>query len=113
MGVMSRLSLPAHGALELLIGIALLVGPFAAGLGSGGLVLGVVAGTLVAGLALAGTDGLPLGAHQTLDQAVATVLIGLAAAMALAGEPLGAALLGAAAVAELVLVASTRWTRHA
>jgi hypothetical protein len=111
MSTTRRLSLPTHGALELLIGLALLAAPFAAGLGAGGLVLGVAAGTIVAGLGLAGIDALPLGAHQALDQAVATILLGLAVAMAFAGEATGAAVLGAAAIAELLLLAGTRWTR--
>jgi hypothetical protein len=111
MSTTRRLSLPTHGAIELLIGLALLAAPFAAGLGTGGLVLGVAAGTLVAGLGLAGADALPVGAHQALDQAMATILLGLALAMALAAEPAGALVLGAAALAELLLVAGTRWTR--
>jgi hypothetical protein len=111
MSTTRRLSLPTHGAIELLIGLALMVAPFAAGLGAGGLVLGVAAGTLVAGLGLAGPDALPLGAHQALDQAMATILIGLAVAMAIAGESAGAGVLGAAALAELLLIVGTRWTR--
>jgi hypothetical protein len=111
MSTVRRLSLPAHGALELLIGLALLALPFALGLGAAGLVLAVAAGVLVAGLGLSGGDALPLGAHQALDRAAAAVLTGLAVAMALAGEPAGAILLGAAALAELLLVSGTRWTR--
>jgi hypothetical protein len=111
MSTTRRLSLPTHGALELLIGLALLAAPFAAGVGAGGLVLGVAAGTLVAGLALAGADALPVGAHRALDQAMATILIGLAAAMAIAGQPAGAVVFGAAALAELLLIVGTHWTR--
>jgi hypothetical protein len=111
MSTTRRLSLPAHGALELLVGLLLLGAPFAAGLGAAGLVFGVVAGTLVAGLGLAGADALPLRAHQALDQTVAIVLLGIAVALAFAGEIAGGAVVGAAALAELALVAGTRWTR--
>jgi hypothetical protein len=111
MSTTRRLSLPAHGALELLVGLALLASPFAAGLGAGGLVLGVVAGTLVIGIALLGADSLPLRTHQALDQTIAVVLLGIAVALAFAQEPAGAAVVGAAAVAELLLVSGTRWTR--
>jgi hypothetical protein len=111
MSTTRRLSLPTHGALELLIGLALLAGPFAAGLGAGGLVLGVVAGTLVAGIGLMGADAIPLRTHQALDQTLAVVLLGIAVALAFAREPAGAAVVGAAAVAELLLVSGTRWTR--
>jgi hypothetical protein len=112
MSTTRRLSLPTHGALELLIGLALLGLPFALGLGSAGLVVAVTAGVLVTGLALGATDALSLGAHQSLDQAIATVLIGLAVAMALAGEVAGTTLLGGAALAELLLLSGTRWTRR-
>jgi hypothetical protein len=111
MSTTRRLSLPTHGALELLIGLALLAGPFAAGLGAGGLALGVVAGTLVVGIGLMGADAIPLRTHQALDQTVAVVLLGIAVALAFAGEPAGAAVIGAAALAELLLVSGTRWTR--
>ena len=56
-------------------------------------------------------DALPLRSHQALDQTLAVVLLGIAVALAFAGEPAGAAVIGAAAVAELVLVSRTRWTR--
>jgi hypothetical protein len=111
MSTIPRLSVPTHGALELLVGLALLALPFALGLGGAALVLAVSAGVVLAGLGLSGSDALSLGAHQALDQAAAAMLTGLAVAMAIAGEPAGAVLLGAAALAELLLVSGTRWTR--
>jgi hypothetical protein len=111
MSTIRRLSLPAHGAVELLIGIVLLTAPFVAALAPGALVVSVVAGALVVGVGLAGADALSPAAHQALDEAVVTVLLGLAVAMAIAGEPSGATLVGAAALGELLLVAGTRWTR--
>jgi hypothetical protein len=109
---MSRLSLPAHGAFELLLGLTLLGLPFALGFGPAGLVAGVVAGVLVAGLGLAGADVLPLQTHQALDQAVVAALLGATLALAIHSDATAALLLGAAAVAELVLLAGTRWTRR-
>jgi hypothetical protein len=111
MGGMSRLSLPTHGALELLVGLSLLGLAFALGLGAGGLLIAVAAGTVVAGLGLSGGESLPLRTHQALDQALVAALLGSAVAMVLVGEAAGAVLLGAAAAAELTLLQSTRWTR--
>jgi hypothetical protein len=109
---MNRLSLPAHGAVELLLGLALLGLPFALGLGAAGLVAGVVAGALVAGLGLAGADVLPLQTHRALDRAVVAALLGATLALAIRADATAALLLGAAATAELALLAGTRWTRR-
>ena len=105
-----RLSLPTHGALELIVGLALLGLAFATG--PAGLVAGAVAGTLVAGLALTGAQSLPLRTHQALDQAIVAALAGGALAMALHGEAGATLLLGAGALAELLLLSATRWTRR-
>jgi hypothetical protein len=104
-----RLSIPAHGALELLVGLSLLGLAFATG--PAGLVAGAVAGTLVAGLALSGAESLPLRTHQALDQAIVAALAGGALAMALHGEQAATLLLGGGALAELLLLSLTRWTR--
>jgi hypothetical protein len=105
-----RLSVPAHGALELVVGLALLGLAFATG--PGGLVAGTVAGALVAGLALAGTGTLPLRTHQALDRAIVAALAGCALAMAVRGEAEATILLGGGALAELLLLSATRWTRR-
>jgi hypothetical protein len=107
-----RLSLPAHGALELLVGLALLGLPFALGLGPAALVIAVAAGALVAGLGLSGTDWLPIGSHQALDQALVAALAGCTVALAVRGDVAGAILLGCGAVVELTLVSATRWSRR-
>jgi hypothetical protein len=107
-----RLSLPAHGAVELLVGLALLGLPFALGLGPAGVVAGVATGIAVAGLGLTGDDALPLRTHLALDQLVVAALAGGAIGLAFAGDGRGSLLLGFAALAELALVAGTRWTRR-
>jgi hypothetical protein len=112
MSTARRISVPAHGALELLVGLVLLGLPFALGLGPVGLVAGVTAGVLVAGLGLAGGEGLPLRAHQALDQAIVAALLGCALALAVRGDMAASILLGAGAAAELALLAGTRWTRR-
>jgi hypothetical protein len=111
MSTARRLSVPTHGALELLVGLVLTALPFALGLGPVALVAGVSAGVLVAGLGLAGGETMGLRAHQAVDQTVIAALLGCTLAFALGGEGAAAILLGAAAAAELALLAGTRWTR--
>jgi hypothetical protein len=106
----TRLSLPAHGAAELLVGLALLGLAFATG--PAGLVAGAIAGIVIAGLALAGAEALPLRTHRALDQAIVAALLGGALAMAISGELAATMLLGGGALAELVLLSATRWTRR-
>jgi hypothetical protein len=107
-----RLSVPAHGALELVVGLLLLGLAFALGLGAPGLVVTVAAGIVVAGPGLSGADALPLRTHQALDQALIAALAGGALALAVGGEGTATLLIGAAALAELVLLVTTRWTRR-
>jgi hypothetical protein len=103
-----RLSLPAHGLIELIAGLALIGAPLVLGLGLVPLTAGIAAGALMAGLALA--DDLPISAHMAADMALGGVL--LAAAVLLApAEPTAATLLALGAAAELALSAATRWTR--
>jgi hypothetical protein len=106
-----RLSLPEHGAVELLAGVLLIAAPLLLGFGAAGLVACMAAGAVVAGLALA--DGMSISAHMAADTAVAGALLGVAIALAAAGEDPAAALLAGAAAAELALGAGTRWTRRA
>jgi hypothetical protein len=107
---MQRLSPPAHGAVELIVGLALLAMPFALGLGSAGLVVGVAAGVAVTGIAL--TSTVSLRTHRALDQVAVAALLGATLALAMHADLAGALLLGAAAFAELVLLGATRWTRR-
>jgi hypothetical protein len=103
-----RLSLPAHGLIELIAGLALIGAPLVLGLGLVPLTAGIAAGALMDGLALA--DDLPISAHMAADMALGGVL--LAAAVLLApAEPTAATLLALGAAAELALSAATRWTR--
>jgi hypothetical protein len=105
-----RLSIQEHGAIELLAGLALVAAPFPLGFGPGALVASLTAGVLLAGLAL--SDGMSLSAHMAADTAVAAALVGAAAALALGGDGLAAAVLATAAAVELALTAATRWTRR-
>jgi len=109
---MSRtISLPTHAALELALGIALLAAPLALGLEPAGLVAAVSLGVLMVGLALAGTDSLPLSTHQAFDLALVAALGGGGIALALAGEPAAGLLLALTGGLQLALLTLTRWRR--
>jgi hypothetical protein len=106
-----RISLPAHALVELLGGFALLVAPFALGFAAAGTVVAVTAGALLVGLALAGAEALPLGAHRAFDQMFVAALAGLGLAVALVGDPVAGVALAALAGGQLTLTSLTRWTR--
>jgi hypothetical protein len=104
-----RLSLPEHGAVELVLGLALIAAPFALGFGPGGLLASMAAGAVIVGLGLGDP---PISAHISADFLVAVVLLMLAVALAAAGDRGAGALLAAASACELALSVGTRWTRR-
>jgi hypothetical protein len=107
--MLRRLSLPAHGAVELSLGLALIAAPFALGLGPAGLVACLSAGALVTGLGL--SIEMPISSHMAADTAIAMAM--LAAAVVVSGaDSVAGGLLAAAAACELALGACTRWTRR-
>jgi hypothetical protein len=107
---MSRLSLPTHGALELLTGVSLIAAPFLLGFDATGMVAAMAAGSVLVGLGL--NDRMPITTHQAADTALAAALIAAAVALAGAGEDLAAGVMAATAAVELALGAATRWTRR-
>lgn len=106
-----RLSFPAQAPLELLLGFAALLAPFALPLGITGATISIVAGLLLVGRALAGTEARPptawLGA---VDRALGTGLLIAALAVALTGNGLAVATLAVLGSAQLLLAGSTRYT---
>ena len=108
--MLRRLSLPEHGAVELLVGVALIAAPFFLGFGPAGLLASMAAGAVLAGLAV--SDSLPISTHMAADTLTAAALIGLAITLAAAGEAAAAGVLAAAGAAELALGMATRWTRR-
>jgi hypothetical protein len=109
--MLRRLTLPEHGAVELLVGVALIAAPLFLGFGPAGLLASMAAGAVLAGLAL--SDGVAISAHMTADTLVAGTLLGIAVALASAGDTVAAGVLAAAAAGELALGMATRWTRRA
>jgi hypothetical protein len=106
-----RLSLPEHGAVELLVGLALIAAPFVFGFGPSGLLVSMVAGAIVAGLGL--SDGMAISTHMAADAAVAFGLLAVAVMLASGGERTTGGILAAVAAGELALTVCTRWTRRA
>jgi hypothetical protein len=111
MTAMRLLPLPMHSALELLIGLALIGAPFALGLSTAALVAGAVVGALVAGLGLQAVDPgrSSISAHHAADHGIALGLAGAAFVFASVDGP-AAILFGAAALAQLALTVTTRYT---
>ena len=107
--MLRRLSLPEHGAVELLVGVALIGAPFVLGFGPAALLASMAAGAILAGLAL--SDTLPISTHMAADTLAAAALLGVAVALAAAGENVAAGILAAAGAGELALGMATRWTR--
>jgi hypothetical protein len=108
--MLRRLSLPAHGAVELLLGLALIVTPFALGLEPAGLVACLTAGALLTGLGLSAE--MPISSHMAADNAIAAAMLA-AAVLVSAGDAVAGGILAAAAASELALGVCTRWTRRA
>jgi hypothetical protein len=109
--VTRSIPLPVHAALELALGLALLVGPFALGLEPAGLVAAFSLGVLLVGLALAGPDSLPISTHQAFDLAVVAALGGGGVGLGLAGDPAAGLLLATIGALQLALLTLTRWAR--
>jgi hypothetical protein len=106
------ISLPLHGAFELLVGLALMAAPFLLGLSPAGTVVGVAIGAIVAGLALraAGDPDLDVSAHYAADQGLVLGLVAAAIVLAVAGDGLAALLFVAGAAASLALNLVTRYS---
>jgi hypothetical protein len=108
------LSLPAHGAMELLIGVGLMVSPFVLGFGAAGTLLSVLVGAIAVGLALgaavADVGGIDIAAHYAYDLGLALGLLGAGVALAIAGDGAAAGVFLAAAVGMLALNVTTRYS---
>jgi hypothetical protein len=111
------ISLPVHGALELMFGLALMVAPFALGFGPAGIVCGVVLGALVAGMAFSTTPGerggVPIAAHFAFDRGLVIGLLAAAVMLASIDDRAAALFFALVALAQLALSLTTRYTASA
>ena len=105
------ISLSTHSVIELVVGFALMVAPFALGFGPGAMVASVVLGILVTGLALGGIEDLPIGIHAAADYALVLALTAGSAALTLSGDPVAAPVFLAGGLMLLVLALITRYSR--
>ncbi|HZV75734.1 MAG TPA: hypothetical protein VFF79_18645 [Conexibacter sp.] len=114
MTALRPISLPVHGAFELLIGVLALVAPFALGFGLAGAVVSVLIGVCVVGLALdAAHQPARVSAHQAFDYGLALAAVLVAVPLALVGDAAAALFLGALGLAQLGLDAATRYSARA
>src|SRR3954466_5590784 len=94
------ISLPAHGAMELLVGLALTASPFVLGFSPAATVFTVLRGARVTGVApgasVGDTGTIDIAAHDTFDIAFAIGLLGAGVVFAIAGDgPAARAMLAA------------------
>jgi hypothetical protein len=111
MHLFHRISLPTHGLVELVAGLALIVASLAVPAGTAGMVAMLSAGVIVTGMGLGAAETLPLAAHQALDRWLSTFMASASIGLALAGDVNGAIVLLAVAAGQLILASATRWTR--
>lgn len=110
---------PFRAALQFLLGLGLMVAPFAFGLEAAEAVVCVVSGALTTGLALSstvgdrGTSPLPLTAVHAFDVGLALGLLCAGLVLGLAGYVAATAVLGAFGLAQLLLSATTRYSLRA
>ena len=111
MTALRPVSLPAHAALEMLVGLVLGIAPFVLGLSTAAAFVGVIAGVLVVGLALQSIDeNLHIAAHLAGDQGLALGLGAAGGVLAVAGDGPAAALFAGAAALQLLLILTTRYS---
>jgi hypothetical protein len=114
MTVTRLISLPLHGAIELLAGVLALVAPFALHFTPAGTVVAVLIGACAIGLAFdAAQDTDRVSQHVALDYAVALGAMLVTVPLALSGDAAAALFLGGLGLAQLALNAVTRYSARA
>lgn len=119
MTALRLISYPAHGAVEMLVGFALMVAPVALGLSAAAAVAGVVIGVVLVGLSLSSTDtghtgrnGMTLAAHHAFDHGLVIGMLGTAVVLGAAGDKVAALVFAIAAAAQLALNTTTRYSHR-
>ena len=117
MTTLRLIAFPTHAALEFAGGLALMVAPFAFGFSPLGLVVSVLAGALIAGLALSAASreggGLALVGHLAFDRALSLSLVAGALVLASRGDAAASVTLLGGSLALLALTVTTRYSaRH-
>ncbi len=108
------ISLPLHGALELVAGVLALVAPFALHFTLAGAVVSVLIGVCAIGLAFdAAQEPDRVSLHLTADYGIALGAVFVAVPMAISGDAAAALFLGALGLAQLALNTVTRYSARA
>jgi hypothetical protein len=108
------ISLPLHGALELLAGVLALVAPFALHFTSAGAVVSVLIAACTIGLAFdAAQDSDRVSFHLAVDYGLALGALFVAIPLAVSGDAAAALFLAALGLAQLALNAVTRYSTRA
>jgi hypothetical protein len=119
MTALRLISLPVHGALEMLVGFLVMAAPIALGLSAPAAVVGIVVGTLIVGLALASVDvetegrrPLSVATHHSFDYGLVTGMLGAAVILGVSGDRPAALLFAAAALLQLGLTTTTKYSHR-
>jgi hypothetical protein len=105
------LSLPAHGTVELIAGLAALAAPVIFGFGAAGIVVSVVLGSLLmgTGMSLQGRLGPNVTWHGSFDSFLLILTALGALGLAIAGDRGAAAFLAALVAIQALLTFTTRY----
>jgi hypothetical protein len=108
-------SLPAHGTVELVAGMAMIVAPVVLGFGSAGIVVSVVLGAVLMGMGmtLTGRPGQAIAWHSHFDSVFVLGTAVAALALAAGGEKTAALFLAAAVAVQAMLNFATRYVAAA
>ena len=117
MTALRLISLPTHAALEMAGGFVLMAAPFLLGFSPAGLVVSVALGALIVGLALSAVPvegrSVPIAAHFAYDRGIAIGLLGGALVLGLADDVAASLFLASAALVQVLLNVTTRYSARA
>ncbi len=108
MTVVALIPLPIHAALRMLTGLATMLAPFVVGFQAPAMVMSVLVGAVVTGVALSavvderGRLAMPISALHTLDYGLALGLLAVGAVVLVAGDAAAGFVLGTIALVQLV-----------
>jgi hypothetical protein len=111
MTALRHLSLPGHGAIELVTGMVMLLAPAFLGFSAAGLIVSIVLGASLMGMALTLTarDGSVVGWHRDFDMVFVVVAAVAALWLALAGQSRPALFIAVLVVIQSTLNLATRY----
>jgi Zn-dependent protease len=112
MYVTRRFTLPAHGAIEFLAGMAMMLAPAVFAFSAGGLIVSAALGAVLTGVGLSlstSRRGEEIPWHRHFDSIFLVIVAGAALALALAGQRPAAIFLAAMVGVQAALNLATRY----